>query len=530
MLFLSQYFGNQVYLKNDNIGKSKPLAEKSIRLERNDTLEGAGSTIVYNYQMGLSILQQKLRLPVYKVRILIFIKYRTHILYLLEKYQTLVIMGQTGCGKSTQIPQYLHEAGWTKKGYMIAITQPRRVAAISVASRVSDEMSSEIGDLCGYSIRFDDCSTPGVTKLRVLMFFFRSKFMTDGFLVREMMRDPLLSQYSVIIVDEAHERTIHTDIVLGLLKKLRLIVSSATINAEEFAAFFDLSKSINSTVKVSTSTILTIEQRMFPLDIFYLEKSCPNYMEEAVKTALEIHQHEGRGDILAFLTSQNEIDNAVSLLNEHKDIKNKSGETLLVLPLYGSLPIQDQIKVFHSPPVGIRKVIFSTNIAEASVTIHGICFGIVVSLNQVIDSGFCKMNFYNPDTNIETLIVTEISKDSAIQRAGRAGRTRPGKVYRLYREHDFNKLPDHTLPEIQRQEMSSLILQLLGLGVEKVISFSFISPPSVNSMANGIQQLYALKCIDDNCQLTDPLGRQMVEFPLDPMIGKMLLGSSFIFG
>ncbi|KAF1745192.1 hypothetical protein MXB_2111 [Myxobolus squamalis] len=428
-------------------GKPKPSAQKLIKLERQGATEGAGSTIVYNYQMGLSIPQQKLRLPVHK--------YREHILYLLENYQTLVLMGQTGCGKSTQIPQYLHEAGWTNKGYMVAITQPRRVAAISVASRVSDEIGAQLGSVCGYSIRFDDCSAPGITKIR---------FMTDGFLVREMMRDPLLSQYSVIIVDEAHERTIHTDIVLGLLKKVSLNI---------------LNKSL---FKVSTSTILTIQHRMFPLEILYLEKSCPNYVEEAVKTALLIHQFEGRGDVLVFLTGQDEIDSAVSLLklnypfnlSEHKEIKSSTGETLSILPLYGSLPIHDQLKVFQMAPAGVRKVIFSTNISEASVTINGICF--------------------------ETLIVTEISKDSAIQRGGRAGRTRP--------EIDYSNLPDHTLPDIQRQEMSSLILQLKGLGVEK--------PPSVSSMANGIA---------DDCELTDPLGRQIVEFPLDPMIGKMLLCS-----
>uniref|UniRef100_A0A8C9APT8 Probable ATP-dependent RNA helicase DHX35 n=1 Tax=Prolemur simus TaxID=1328070 RepID=A0A8C9APT8_PROSS len=479
----------------------------SISEERQSITENSGTTVVYNPYAALSIEQQRQKLPVFKLR--------NHILYLIENYQTVVIVGETGCGKSTQIPQYLAEAGWTAEGRVVGVTQPRRVAAVTVAGRVAEERGAVLGHEVGYCIRFDDCTDLLATRI---------KFLTDGMLVREMMVDPLLTKYSAIMLDEAHERTLYTDIAIGLLKKiqkkrgdLRLIVASATLDAEKFRDFFNQNETSDPTR--DTCVILTVEGRTFPVDIFYLQSPVPDYIKSTVETVVKIHQTEGDGDILAFLTGQEEVETVVSMLIEQARALARTGmkRHLRVLPMYAGLPSFEQMKVFERVSRSVRKVIVATNVAETSVTISGVVY--------VIDCGFVKLRAYNPRTAIECLVVVPVSQASANQRAGRGGRSRSGKCYRLYTEEAFDKLPESTVPEMQRSNLAPVILQLKALGIDNVLRFHFMSPPPAQSMVQALELLYALGGLDKDCHLTEPLGMRIAEFPLNPMFAKMLLES-----
>ncbi|XP_075867233.1 putative ATP-dependent RNA helicase DHX35 isoform X2 [Microcebus murinus] len=446
----------------------------SISEERQSITENSGTTVVYNPYAALSIEQQRQKLPVFKLR--------NHILYLIENYQTVVIVGETGCGKSTQIPQYLAEAGWTAEGRVVGVTQPRRVAAVTVAGRVAEERGAVLGHEVGYCIRFDDCTDLLATRI---------KFLTDGMLVREMMVDPLLTKYSAIMLDEAHERTLYTDIAIGLLKKiqkkrgdLRLIVASATLDAEKFRDFFNQNETSDPTR--DTCVILTVEGRTFPVDIFYLQSPVPDYIKSTVETVVKIHQTEGDGDILAFLTGQEEVETVVSMLIEQARALARTGmkRHLRVLPMYAGLPSFEQMKVFERVSRSVRKVIVATNVAETSITISGVVY--------VIDCGFVKLRAYNPRTAIECLVVVPVSQASANQRAGRGGRSRSGKCYRLYTEEAFDKLPESTVPEMQRSNLAPVILQLKALGIDNVLRFHFMSPPPAQSMVQALELLYAL--------------------------------------
>uniref|UniRef100_A0A8D1BZW9 Probable ATP-dependent RNA helicase DHX35 n=1 Tax=Sus scrofa TaxID=9823 RepID=A0A8D1BZW9_PIG len=459
----------------------------SISEERQSLAENSATTVVYNPYAALSIEQQRQKLPVFKLR--------NHILYLIENYQTVVIVGETGCGKSTQIPQYLAEAGWTAEGRVVGVTQPRRVAAVTVAGRVAEERGAVLGHEVGYCIRFDDCTDPLATRI---------KFLTDGMLVREMMVDPLLTKYSAIMLDEAHERTLYTDIAIGLLKK-------------KFRDFFNQNDTSDPTR--DTCVILTVEGRTFPVDIFYLQSPVPDYIKSTVETVMKIHQTEGDGDILAFLTGQEEVETVVSMLIEQARALGRTGmkRHLRVLPMYAGLPSFEQMKVFERVSRSVRKVIVATNVAETSITISGIVY--------VIDCGFVKLRAYNPRTAIECLVVVPVSQASANQRAGRAGRSRSGKCYRLYTEDAFDQLPQSTVPEMQRSNLAPVILQLKALGIDNVLRFHFMSPPPAQSMVQALELLYALGGLDKDCRLTEPLGMRIAEFPLNPMFAKMLLES-----
>ncbi|KAK0130794.1 putative ATP-dependent RNA helicase DHX35 [Merluccius polli] len=515
----------------------KPGSEApGISEERELTSEASGSPVVFNPHTALSIEKQRQKLPVFK--------HRNNVLYLVESYQTVIIVGETGCGKTTQIPQYLLEAGWAAEGRVIGVTQPRRVAAISVANRVAEERGALLGHEVGYTIRFDDCSDPQATRI---------KFLTDGMLVREMMADPLLKKYrycnmllhssiaqkkqsnfylycrlflipSVLMLDEAHERTLYTDIAIGLLKKiqkkrreLRLIVASATLDAKKFQEFFNLNETADP--NKDTCGILTVEGRTFPVDMFYTISPVPDYVKATVETVMKIHETEDDGDVLAFLTGQEEVEKVVSLLQEQARSLSRYGmkKHLRVMPMYAGLPYAEQMKVFERAPPTVRKVIVATNIAETSITINGIVF--------VIDCAFVKLRAYNPSTAIESLVVSPISKASASQRAGRAGRNRSGKCFRLYTEEDYEKLPASTVPEMQRTNLAPVILQLKALGIDNVLRFSFLSPPPAQTMIQALELLYALGGLDQYGRLTDPMGVRMAEFPLSPMFAKMLLES-----
>ncbi|XP_015608693.1 probable ATP-dependent RNA helicase DHX35 [Cephus cinctus] len=491
------------------IGKPrfKRPGENSWQEDKADIDAHSSTQFVYNAHHSLAIELQRQRLPIFKNR--------NHIIYLLEKYQTLVLIGETGCGKSTQVPQYLVEAGWASDGKCIVITEPRRVAATSLASRVADERNSILGTDVGYTIRFDDC-TGSMTKI---------KYMTEGILLREMMGDPLLTNYCVIILDEVHERTLLTDIIMGLLKKvlrkrrnMRVVVSSATVDAEQLRDFFNTNTTKDSSK--DTATILTIEGRTFPVDVFYVREPVADYVKAVVETCLRLHEQEESGDVLCFLTGMEEVDRAVSLLSEHAKLIKEEKQKLLALPMYGSLPNAEQLKVFWRAAKDTRKIIVATNIAETSVTIPNIVY--------VIDSGFAKIPWFEVETQTNSLIVAPISKASAEQRAGRAGRVRSGKVYRLYTEEAYESLVDVTPPQMQRSDLAPAILQLKALGIDNVLRFNFPSSPPSKNLLSGLELLYALGAIDDNGELTNPVGMKMAEIPLEPVFAKCLIASGEI--
>ena len=417
-------------------------------------------------------------------------------------HQVLIIEGETGSGKTTQIPQYLHEAGLTAGGKKIGCTQPRRVAAMSVAARVADEMGVKLGSQVGYSIRFEDC-----TSERTVI-----KYMTDGMLLREFLGEPDLSSYKVMIIDEAHERTLHTDILFGLIKDiarfrpdLKLLISSATLDAEKFSEFFD------------NAPIFRIPGRRFPVNIYYTKAPEADYIDAVVVTTLQIHVTQPLGDILVFLTGQEEIETAQEILIERSRKFGSKIAELLIVPIYANLPSDLQAKVFEPTPPGARKVVLATNIAETSLTIDNIIY--------VIDPGFSKQNSYNARTGMESLIVTPVSKASANQRAGRAGRVAAGKCFRLYTAWAYqHELEDNPVPEIQRVNLGNVVLMLKSLGINDLIHFDFLDPPPHETLVLALEQLYALGALNHMGELTK-LGRRMAEIPADPMMCKMLLAS-----
>ncbi|KAJ5468878.1 hypothetical protein N7475_006630 [Penicillium sp. IBT 31633x] len=451
-----------------------------------------------------SILKTRRDLPVHTQR--------DEFLQLYQQSQILVFVGETGSGKTTQIPQFvLYDDLPQTQGKMVACTQPRRVAAMSVAQRVAAEMDVKLGEEVGYSIRFEDMTGP-----KTIM-----KYMTDGMLLREAMNDHNLSRYSTIMLDEAHERTMATDILMGLLKEvvvrrpdLKIIIMSATLDAQKFQRYF------------MDAPLLAVPGRTHPVEIFYTPEPEQDYVEAAVRTVLQIHATEPEGDILLFLTGEEEIEDAARKIALEGDemVREADAGPIKVYPLYGSLPPHMQQRIFDPAPSPRRpggrpgrKVIVSTNIAETSLTIDGIVY--------VVDPGFSKQKIYNPRIRVESLLVSPISKASAQQRAGRAGRTRPGKCFRLYTEGAFKKeLIESTYPEILRSNLSSTVLELKKLGVDDLVHFDLMDPPAPETLMRALEELNYLACLDDDGNLT-PLGRLASEFPLDPALAVMLISS-----
>ncbi|XP_019710847.1 pre-mRNA-splicing factor ATP-dependent RNA helicase DEAH1 isoform X2 [Elaeis guineensis] len=437
--------------------------------------------------------EERKTLPIYP--------YREELLQAVHDHQVLVIVGETGSGKTTQIPQYLHEAGYSKNG-KIGCTQPRRVAAMSVAARVSEEMGVKLGHEVGYSIRFEDC-TSDKTFL---------KYMTDGMLLREFLGEPDLASYSVVMVDEAHERTLSTDILFGLVKDitrfrkdLKLLISSATLDAEKFSDYFD------------SAPIFKIPGRRYPVEIHFTTAPEADYIDAAIVTVLQIHVTQPPGDILVFLTGQEEIETVDEILKHRtRGLGTKIAE-LIICPIYANLPTELQAKIFEPTPEGARKVVLATNIAETSLTIDGIKY--------VVDPGFCKIKSYNPRTGMESLLINPISKASAMQRAGRSGRTGPGKCFRLYTAYNYHHdLDDNTVPEIQRTNLANVVLTLKSLGIHDLVNFDFMDPPPSEALLKALEQLFALNALNSRGELTKT-GRRMAEFPLDPMLSKMIVAS-----
>ncbi|KAG1347828.1 pre-mRNA-splicing factor ATP-dependent RNA helicase DEAH1 [Cocos nucifera] len=440
-----------------------------------------------------NLQEERKTLPIYP--------YREELLQAVHDHQVLVIVGETGSGKTTQIPQYLHEAGYTKNG-KIGCTQPRRVAAMSVAARVSEEMGVKLGHEVGYSIRFEDC-TSDKTVL---------KYMTDGMLLREFLGEPDLASYSVVMVDEAHERTLSTDILFGLVKDiarfrkdLKLLISSATLDAEKFSDYFD------------SAPIFKIPGRRYPVEIHFTTAPEADYIDAAIVTVLQIHVTQPHGDILVFLTGQEEIETVDEILKHRtRGLGTKIAE-LIICPIYANLPTELQAKIFEPTPEGARKVVLATNIAETSLTIDGIKY--------VVDPGFCKIKSYNPRTGMESLLINPISKASAMQRAGRSGRTGPGKCFRLYTAYNYHHdLDDNTVPEIQRTNLANVVLTLKSLGIHDLVNFDFMDPPPSEALLKALEQLFALNALNSRGELTKT-GRRMAEFPLDPMLSKMIVAS-----
>ncbi|KAG9281718.1 putative ATP-dependent RNA helicase DHX33 [Astyanax mexicanus] len=442
---------------------------------------------------------QRKQLPIYQAR--------SQLLSQLRQLHNAVLIGETGSGKTTQIPQYLYEAGIGRQG-LIGVTQPRRVAAISLAGRVAQEKNCSLGKLVGYTVRFEDV-TSSETKI---------KFMTDGMLLREAIGDPLLLRYTVVILDEAHERTIHTDVLFGVVKSaqrkrkehnkipLKVLVMSATMDVDLFSQYFN------------KSPVLYLEGRQHPIQIYYTKQPQSDYLQAALVSIFQIHQEAPSShDILVFMTGQEEIE---ALARTCRDIAKHLPDTcgpMTVIPLYASLPPTQQLRVFQPAPKGCRKVILSTNIAETSITISGIKY--------VIDTGMVKAKRYNPDSGLEVLAVQRVSKAQAWQRAGRAGREDSGSCYRLYTEEEFDNLISMTVPEIQRCNLAGVVLQLLALGVPDVLNFDFMSKPSPESMRMAVEQLDLLGAVerkDDQVILT-PLGKKMAYFPLEPRYAKTIL-------
>jgi pre-mRNA-splicing factor ATP-dependent RNA helicase DHX15/PRP43 len=370
--------------------------------------------------------------------------------------------------------------------------------------------SVTLGEQVGYAIRFEDMTHPRTTFL---------KYMTDGLLFREAMKDPNLSRYSTIILDEAHERSIAIDTLMGLLKDLvkrrkdlKIIITSATLDALKFQKYFTTDE---------TPPLLKVPGRTHPVEIFYTQEPEPDYLEAAIRTVLMIHLGEDPGDILVFLTGQEEIEDACRMIKIEVDelLANSPGTIgpLSCIPLYSSLPPQQQQRAFDPPPPPRvpggppgRKVIVSTNIAETSLTIDGIVY--------VVDPGFTKQTIYNPRIRVESLLVSPIAKSSAQQRAGRAGRTRPGKCFRLYTEKDFERdLEDQTQPEILRCNLANTVLELVKAGVKDLVQFDWLDAPAPETLMRALELFYHLAALDDNGNLT-PLGSMMSEFPLDPQV------------
>ncbi|XP_037076284.1 ATP-dependent RNA helicase DHX33-like [Pollicipes pollicipes] len=445
------------------------------------------------------LTRQRQALPVYRLQ--------ARLTSEISSRPTLVLIGETGSGKTTQVPQFCHQAGLTKTA-MVAVTQPRRVAAMSLAQRVADEMACTVGQKVGYAVRFEDCTS---TQTKI-------KYMTDGMLLREAMSDHLLRRYSCVILDEAHERTVHTDVLFGIVKKvqkirrvkqlpeLKIIVMSATMDVDHFSRYFN------------SAPVIYLQGRQFPVQVYYAKQKQEDPVFASLVSVVQLHQTAPPNqDVLVFLTGQQEIQAMVKNLRDvNKDLTGCC--RLRVLPLYANLPVQQQMEVFQPTPPGQRKVIVSTNVAETSVTLPNIKF--------VVDSGLVKARCYQPGTGLEMLRVQKISQAQAWQRTGRAGRQSAGSCYRVYTRAEFEAMPRDTAPEIQRCSLSSVALQLLTIGVRDVRNFDFLDRPDTKAIDDAMKELQLLGAVSagEQPELT-PVGRRMSAFPLDPKFAKAILAS-----
>lgn len=493
--------------------RNKPKKRRRRSLSSEDMAKALSSHVAKQKRQNDAERIRRVRrdLPIYP--------FRGEIVDAIDRSSAVVVVGATGSGKSTQIPQYLLDVSPSRRkksssvivghGQCVAITQPRRVAAMTVAKRVAKERGCTLGSEVGYAVRFDDCSGPDT----------RVRYMTDGLLLREAMVNRTLGRYRVIVLDEAHERSLHTDILLGFLKgllrrrsNLRLVIMSATLNADAFSQFFN------------DAPVLRIAGRMHPVRMMYTAEPQADYVDAIITSVLQIHVDEKEGDILAFLTGQEEIESVASVLRQRMEEIMKDcaphlrPAQLLVCPIFAALPHAEQMRVFAETPPNHRKVVLATNIAESSVTIPGIRY--------VVDAGFSKQRAYRAKTGVECLLVTPISQEQAWQRSGRAGREAPGVCYRLYTEDAFEtKLRPVAIPEIQRCNLCTVILQLKASGIDDITSFDFIEPPRPGAVLRALQQLLALGALRERDGALTSTGKQMASLPLSAEYAKLLIQS-----
>ncbi|MDN3210530.1 ATP-dependent RNA helicase HrpA [Haemophilus sp. SZY H57] len=420
---------------------------------------------------------------------------------LLSEHQVIVVAGETGSGKTTQLPKMCLELGFGNLG-MIGHTQPRRIAARSVAARIAEELETELGDLVGYKVRFNDQISDDT----------QIKLMTDGILLAEIQNDRFLNQYSCLIIDEAHERSLNNDFILGYLKQLlprrrdlKLIITSATIDVERFSKHFN------------NAPIIEVSGRTYPVEVRYrpvVEEDDQDQLQSILNAVDEL-QAEGRGDILIFMNGEREIRDTAEALQK-QNLKHTE-----ILPLFARLSAQEQNKIFH--PSGLNRIVLATNVAETSLTVPGIKY--------VIDPGTARISRYSYRTKVQRLPIEPISQASANQRKGRCGRVSEGICIRLYSEEDFNSRPEFTDPEILRTNLASVILQMTALGLDDIEAFPFVDSPDKRHIQDGIKLLEELGAFEivrtksgEKRQLT-AAGRQLSQFPVDPRLAKMLLSA-----
>ncbi|KAL6931830.1 related to Probable ATP-dependent RNA helicase DHR2 [Hanseniaspora guilliermondii] len=506
-------------LKNQQSDKKKPVIFKDFEDDDQDEfldnlVQSENKTPTYHKLTKQELKtradeileKQRKKLPVYQNK--------DEIMTYINKNQVTVLIGETGSGKSTQIPQFLINS--VSKGKKIAVTQPRRVAAISLAGRVAAEYGCIIGDEVGYSVRFDNRSNDKRTKL---------KYLTDGMLLRELMMDKKLSQYEYLIIDEAHERTILTDLLLGFIKgllqgsrknDLKIIVMSATLQADRFSKFFD------------DAPILFVKGRTYPVENFHLSlkdsEEQTDMVESMIRSVIQVNSSEPfGGDILCFLPGQEEIDKAVAILQKISPILKDSYikqklkiPEIVPLPLYAALSPSKQLLVFNKLNSNKfqRKIILATNIAETSVTIPGVKY--------VIDSGLRKVKIWRHELGLSTLLTVPVSRASCQQRSGRAGRESEGKCFRLFKENDFVNLPSQSESEIIRCDISNPLLILKKVGVKDILNWSWLESPGKNAIVIGLEELYSLGALNDSGELTEK-GEKMALLPLAPHLSNVLL-------
>ena len=440
---------------------------------------------------------------------------KAEIRLLLSRYSFVVVVGDTGSGKTTQVPSYLLD--WedtSEERYSpVAVTQPRRVAATSVSARVASNRGVKLGgDEVGYKVRFDDRTPKGRS---------RCTFMTDGVLVRECVGDPLLSRYKTIMLDEAHERSVETDVLFGLVKQavaarrdLKCLIASATLDAERFSNYFE------------NCPVVRVPGRAYPVDVYHSKTTqsmtrfgpaSRSYVDKAVEVAAQIHETQPLpGHVLIFLTGQDEIERACSALRQRF-----LNDSLVVLPLYGALPMDAAERVFDEVDAQkIRKVVFATNVAETSITVPGVRY--------VVDAGYVKLKGFEPRRAVASLTVVPISKVAAEQRAGRAGRTGPGQCYRLYSKDSFDNMQPETIPEIKRTSMAAVALSLKSLKVKDVLRFDFLDPPDAAQLACALIELHAIGAIDTSTGDLKPLGRCIASLALEPNLARALVEAAHL--
>src|SRR3954454_5891311 len=413
------------------------------------------------------------------------------ILAAIRDHQGVIVAGETGSGKSTQVPKICLDLGRGVDG-LIGHTQPRRIAARSVAERIAEELDSELGETVGYTVRFTDRVSP-----RTYV-----KVMTDGILLAEIQRDRLLKRYDTLIIDEAHERSLNIDFILGYLKQLlprrpdlKVIITSATIDPERFSRHFD------------GAPVVEVSGRTYPVEVRYRPPEESDDPTDAIGDAIDELLREGPGDVLVFLSGEREIRDTAEVL------EGRLGERVDVLPLYARLASAAQQRVFK--PHSKRRVVLATNVAETSLTVPGIRY--------VVDPGNARISRYSARLKVQRLPIEPVSQASADQRKGRCGRTAEGICIRLYDEEDFAERPRFTDPEILRTNLASVILQMAALRLEAVEDFPFLDPPDRRQVRDGIALLQELGALEESGRRLTPLGRRLAQLPVDPRMGRMVL-------